>query len=206
MTWGWTKQASSHSVTIYRASAWCWASFWVLFWGQGRRWSRMVLRFMAFVTGRWSYHSLRQGLPEEGQFWRRKSSILEILCLRCLWSTPVEMSSRQVDTQIQDSAESSDIKIGKLSAFWCDWSYCLDMVTWQKSILIRKGRMSLKVRTKDQPEKEKENQESLRTQKLEEVRILRRRKRSALSNAVQLLKVIQWQSWNVKLGSHHTQL
>ena len=54
--------------------------------------------------------------------------------------------------------------------------------------------MSLKVRTKDQPEKEKENQESLRTQKLEEVRILRRRKRSALSNAVQLLKVIQWQS------------
>lgn len=68
------------------------------------------------------------------------------------------------------------------------------MVTWQKSILIRKGRMSLKVRTKDQPEKEKENQESLRTQKLEEVRILRRRKHSALSNAVQLLKVIQWQS------------
>lgn len=68
------------------------------------------------------------------------------------------------------------------------------MVTWQKSILIRKGIMSLKVRTKDQPEKEKENQESLRTQKLEEVRILRRRKHSALSNAVQLLKVIQWQS------------
>ena len=189
MTWGWVKQASSHSVTIYWASAWCWASFWVLFWGEGRRWSRMVLRFMAFVTGRWSHHSLRQGLPEEGQFWRRKSwPILEILCLRCLWSTPVEMSSMQVDKQVQDSAESSDIKIGKSSAFWCDWSYCLDKVTRQKSIMIRKGRMSL------------------RTQKLKEVSILRRRKCSALSNAVQLPKAIQWQGWNAKLGSHHTQL
>ena len=108
MTCGWIKQASSHSVAIYWAPAWCWASFWVLFWGEGRRGSRMVLRFMAFVTGRWSYHSLRQGLPEEGQFWRRKSwPVLEILCLRCLWSTPVQMSSRQVDVQIQDSVESS---------------------------------------------------------------------------------------------------
>ena len=53
--------------------------------------------------------------------------------------------------------------------------------------------MSLKVRKKDQPEKEKENQESLRTQKLKEVSILRRRKCSALSNAVQLPKAIQWQ-------------
>lgn len=54
--------------------------------------------------------------------------------------------------------------------------------------------MSLKVRTKGQAEKWKENQESLMTQKLKEVSILRRRKCSAMPNAVQLPKVIQWQS------------
>lgn len=76
----------------------------------------MVLRFMAFVTGRCSYHSLRQDSRKRANSGGgNRDPFLEILCLRCLWSTPVQMSSRQVDVQIQDSVESSDIKIEKSS-------------------------------------------------------------------------------------------
>lgn len=70
----------------------------------------------------------------------------------------------------------------------------MDKITQHKiyGVRVQEGRITLKKREKkDQPEKQKENQGSLTSQKLREISILRKRKWSTVSIAIQLPKIMQ---------------
>jgi hypothetical protein len=101
--------------------------------------------------------------------------------------------SRQVEIQTQNSAESSglDIEIWESAVFWWELHFDVNKLSWQKySMTVQEDKRSLKEREqKDQPEKQKENQVSVRLGKLRVI-ISRKKKQSSVSKPAQLPEVI----------------